>query len=70
MYHRKRPNQSLFIFSPTGLHLTVDNIVAHLAIPAAAEIERAVEVVVAHGQRTPNQLQEHVEYLTTCAVAH
>ena len=69
MYHHSRDLTICCSFF-TGLHPTVDNIVAHLAILAAAEIERAVEVVVAHGQRTPNQLQEHVEYLTTCAVAH
>ena len=69
MFHHSRDLTNCCSFF-TGLHLTVDNIVAHLAIPATAKVERAVEVIAAHGQRTPHQLQEHLEYLTACAVAH
>ena len=69
MYHLYRDLTNCCSFF-TGLYLTINNIVAHLAIPATTKVERAVEVVVALGQRTPHQLQEHFEYLIACAVAY
>ena len=69
MYHHSRDLTNCCSFF-TGLYLTINNIVAHLAIPATTKVERAVEVVVALGQWTPHQLQEHFEYLIACAVAY